>query len=70
MCSFLAYNTTAVWAAGRPGTDALAANIIAANLWITLALALDVRAIAAQALVGHELGAPGGSGRRGGWSHR
>jgi Na+-driven multidrug efflux pump len=39
------------------GTVALAAHTIAANLWSTLALALDALAIAAQALVGHELGA-------------
>ncbi|MDQ1040144.1 putative MATE family efflux protein [Streptomyces sp. V3I8] len=51
------YWLAAVWAAGRLGTDALAANTIAANLWIMLALALDALAIAAQALVGHELGA-------------
>ncbi|MBR7831184.1 MATE family efflux transporter [Actinospica sp. MGRD01-02] len=51
------YLLAAVWAAGRLGTDALAANTIAQNLWFMLALALDALAIAAQALVGHELGA-------------
>jgi putative MATE family efflux protein len=51
------YLLAAVWAAGRLGTVALAAHTIAANLWSTLALALDALAIAAQALVGHELGA-------------
>jgi putative MATE family efflux protein len=51
------YLLAAVWAAGRLGTVALAAHTIANNLWGTLALALDALAIAAQALVGHELGA-------------
>jgi putative MATE family efflux protein len=51
------YLLAAVWASGRLGTVALAANTIASNLWFTLALALDALAIAAQALVGHELGA-------------
>ncbi|HWG23347.1 MATE family efflux transporter [Actinospica sp.] len=51
------YLLAAVWGAGRLGTVALAANTIASNLWFTLALALDALAIAAQALVGHELGA-------------
>ncbi len=51
------YLLAAVWGAGRLGTAALAAHTIAANLWSTLALALDALAIAAQALVGHELGA-------------
>jgi putative MATE family efflux protein len=51
------YLLAAVWGAGRLGTTALAANTIASNLWFTLALALDALAIAAQALVGHELGA-------------
>jgi putative MATE family efflux protein len=51
------YLLAAVWGAGRLGTVALAAHTIAANLWSTLALALDALAIAAQALVGHELGA-------------
>jgi putative MATE family efflux protein len=51
------YVIAAVWGAGRLGTVALAAHTIAANLWSALALALDALAIAAQALVGHELGA-------------
>ena len=51
------YVLAAVWGAGRLGTTALAAHTIAANLWSALALALDALAIAAQALVGHELGA-------------
>lgn len=51
------YLLAGVWAAGSLGTAALAAHTIAANLWSTLALALDALAIAAQALVGHELGA-------------
>ena len=51
------YLLAAVWGAGRLGTVALAAHTIASNLWGTLALALDALAIAAQALVGHELGA-------------
>ncbi|WP_323747771.1 MATE family efflux transporter [Catenulispora rubra] len=51
------YIIAAVWGAGRLGTGALAAHTIAANLWSGLALALDALAIAAQALVGHELGA-------------
>lgn len=51
------YLLAAVWGAGRLGTVSLAAHTIAANLWSTLALALDALAIAAQALVGHELGA-------------
>ncbi len=51
------YLLASVWAAGSLGTVALAAHTIAANLWSTLALALDALAIAAQALVGHELGA-------------
>jgi putative MATE family efflux protein len=51
------YLLAAVWGAGRMGTSALAAHTIASNLWSTLALALDALAIAAQALVGHELGA-------------
>jgi putative MATE family efflux protein len=51
------YVLAAVWGAGRLGTVALAAHTIAANLWSALALALDALAIAAQALVGHELGA-------------
>jgi putative MATE family efflux protein len=51
------YLLAAVWGAGRLGTTALAAHTIASNLWSALALALDALAIAAQALVGHELGA-------------
>jgi putative MATE family efflux protein len=51
------YLLAAIWGAGRLGTTALAAHTIAMNLWGTLALALDALAIAAQALVGHELGA-------------
>lgn len=51
------YLLAGVWAAGSLGTVALAAHTIAANLWSALALALDALAIAAQALVGHELGA-------------
>ncbi|HEX4789745.1 MAG TPA: MATE family efflux transporter, partial [Actinospica sp.] len=51
------YLLAVVWGAGTLGTVALAAHTIAANLWSTLALALDALAIAAQALVGHELGA-------------
>jgi putative MATE family efflux protein len=51
------YILAAVWGAGRLGTVALAAHTIAMNLWSALALALDALAIAAQALVGHELGA-------------
>jgi putative MATE family efflux protein len=51
------YLLAGVWAAGSLGTVALAAHTIASNLWSTLALALDALAIAAQALVGHELGA-------------
>ena len=56
------YLLAAVWGAGTLGTVALAAHTIASNLWFTLALALDALAIAAQALVGHELGA-GRTGR-------
>jgi len=56
------YLLAAVWAAGTLGTVALAAHTIASNLWSALALALDALAIAAQALVGHELGA-GNTGR-------
>lgn len=51
------YLLAAVWAAGSFGTAALAAHTIASNLWFTLALALDSLAIAAQALVGRDLGA-------------
>jgi len=52
-----AYLLVAVWAAARSGTAALAAHTVASNLWNTLALALDALAIAAQAIVGHALGA-------------
>jgi len=51
------YLLAAVWTAGSYGTSALAAHTIATNLWLTLALALDALAIAAQALVGRDLGA-------------
>jgi putative MATE family efflux protein len=51
------YLLAAVWTAGSYGTAALAAHTIATNLWLTLALALDALAIAAQALVGRDLGA-------------
>jgi putative MATE family efflux protein len=51
------YLLAAVWSAGSFGTAALAAHTIATNLWLFLALALDALAIAAQTLVGHELGA-------------
>ena len=51
------YLLIAVWIAARSGTAALAAHTVATNLWNTLALALDALAIAAQALVGHALGA-------------
>ncbi len=46
-----------MWTAGGYGTVTLAAHTIATNLWLTLALALDALAIAAQALVGRDLGA-------------
>ncbi len=51
------YLLAAVWTAGGYGTVTLAAHTIATNLWLTLALALDALAIAAQALVGRDLGA-------------
>jgi putative MATE family efflux protein len=51
------YLLIAVWIAARSGTAALAAHTVASNLWNTLALALDALAIAAQAIVGHALGA-------------
>jgi len=51
------YLLAAVWTAGSYGTVALAAHTIATNLWLTLALALDALAIAAQSLVGRDLGA-------------
>lgn len=58
------YLLTAVWAAGSFGTAALAAHTIAANVWSFLALALDALAIAAQSLVGFELGAGRGGAAR------
>ncbi|HWG11892.1 MAG TPA: MATE family efflux transporter [Streptosporangiaceae bacterium] len=51
------YLLIAVWIAARSGTAALAAYTVASSLWNTLALALDALAIAAQAIVGHALGA-------------
>jgi putative MATE family efflux protein len=51
------YLLIAVWIAARYGTAALAAHTVATSLWNTLALALDALAIAAQAIVGHALGA-------------
>ena len=51
------YLLVAVWIAARSGTAALAAHTVATSLWNTLALALDALAIAAQAIVGHALGA-------------
>ncbi|MBV9794848.1 MAG: MATE family efflux transporter [Actinobacteria bacterium] len=58
------YLLIAVWIAARSGTAALAAHTVATNLWNTLALALDALAIAAQALVGHALGAGDVTGAR------
>jgi putative MATE family efflux protein len=58
------YLLIAVWIAARSGTAALAAHTVATNLWNTLALALDALAIAAQALVGHALGAGDTAGAR------
>jgi putative MATE family efflux protein len=58
------YLLIAVWIAARSGTAALAAHTVATNLWNTLALALDALAIAAQALVGHALGAGDTTGAR------
>jgi putative MATE family efflux protein len=58
------YLLIAVWIAARSGTAALAAHTVATNLWNTLALALDALAIAAQALVGHALGAGDVAGAR------
>lgn len=52
-----AYLLVSVWVAGSLGTDALGAYTVTANLWNFLAMALDALAIAAQALVGHALGA-------------
>ena len=51
------YLLVAVWIAARSGTAALAAHTVATSLWNMLALALDALAIAAQAIVGHALGA-------------
>jgi putative MATE family efflux protein len=58
------YLLIAVGIAARSGTAALAAHTVAANLWNTLALALDALAIAAQAIVGHALGAGDVAGAR------
>jgi putative MATE family efflux protein len=58
------YLLIAVWIAARSGTAALAAHTVATNLWNTLALALDALAIAAQAIVGHALGAGDVAGAR------
>ncbi len=58
------YLLIAVWIAARSGTAALAAHTVASNLWNTLALALDALAIAAQAIVGHALGAGDVAGAR------
>ncbi len=46
-----------VWAAAGLGDPALAAHQITASLWTFLAFALDALAIAAQAIVGRDLGA-------------
>ncbi|HEY0719112.1 MAG TPA: MATE family efflux transporter [Streptosporangiaceae bacterium] len=59
-----AYLLIAVGIAARSGTAALAAHTVATNLWNTLALALDALAIAAQAIVGHALGAGDVAGAR------
>jgi putative MATE family efflux protein len=58
------YLLIAVGIAARSGTAALAAHTVATSLWNTLALALDALAIAAQALVGHALGAGDIAGAR------
>jgi putative MATE family efflux protein len=58
------YLLIAVWIAARSGTAALAAHTVATSLWNTLALALDALAIAAQAIVGHALGAGDVAGAR------
>lgn len=58
------YLLLAVWIAARSGTTALAAHTVATSLWNTLALALDALAIAAQAIVGHALGAGDVAGAR------
>ena len=49
--------TVTVAVAARIGTDDLAAHEIAFQIWSLLALSLDAVAIAAQAMVGHALGA-------------
>ncbi len=46
-----------VWAAAGLGDAALAAHQIVATIWSTLAFAVDALAIAAQAIVGRDLGA-------------
>ena len=51
------YLLVAVWVAGQTGTVGLASFTVANNVWTLLALALDALAIAAQALIGHALGA-------------
>ncbi|MEQ8840046.1 MAG: MATE family efflux transporter [Acidimicrobiales bacterium] len=53
--------TVTLAAAARIGTDDLAAHQIAFEIWNLMALTLDAIAIAAQAMIGRELGA----GRRG-----
>jgi putative MATE family efflux protein len=58
------YLLIAVWIAAKSGTAALAAHTVATSLWNTLALALDALAIAAQAIVGHALGAGDVAGAR------
>ena len=58
------YLLIAVGIAAKSGTAALAAHTVATNLWNTLALALDALAIAAQAIVGHALGAGDVAGAR------
>ncbi|HEY2520396.1 MAG TPA: MATE family efflux transporter [Streptosporangiaceae bacterium] len=62
--SLRVYLLIAVWIAAQSGTAALAAHTVATNLWNTLALALDALAIAAQAIVGHALGAGDVAGAR------
>lgn len=49
--------TVTVAVAARIGTDDLAAHEIAFQIWSILALSLDAVAIAAQAMIGHALGA-------------
>lgn len=51
------YLLVAVWVAGRIGTVGLAAYTVSFNAWTLLAFCLDALAIAAQALIGHALGA-------------